>query len=359
MTDRLRAGRAPSMADVAARAGVSPQTVSRVLRGHRYVADGTRQQVLNAADSLGYRMHAAARALSSGRSRLLGLVLVATDSYASAATHTLVEHAARERGYGVTVTQTPGLSLADVLAAIDRLEEHGAEALVLALPLRRSDPRLEAVAGRLPTAVLGGCPIRTAHRFAVDQELVARLVTEHLLDLGHRTVHHVAGPTEWSDAAAREQGWCDTLARHRRVVPEALRGDWSARSGHRLGLDLFEDPDVTAVFAANDDTALGLVRALHDRGRDVPGDVSIASVDDMPLAAYSTPRLTTVSQPFPALTAAAVGSLIALLEGDDPTDPDPVLTPALVVRGSTAPPRPTVVRTSLPPEESTFDDTGL
>ncbi len=142
-------------------------------------------------------------------------------------------------------------------------------------------------------------------------------------------------------------------------MPEALRGDWSARSGHRLGLDLFEDPDVTAVFAANDDTALGLVRALHDRGRDVPGDVSIASVDDMPLAAYSTPRLTTVSQPFPALTAAAVGSLIALLEGDDPTDPDPVLTPALVVRGSTAPPRPTVVRTSLPPEESTFDDTGL
>lgn len=359
MKERDRTGRPPSMADVAAQAGVSAQTVSRVLRGHRYVAETTRNRVLTAAETLGYRMNAAAKALSSGRSRTLGLVLAATDSYASATTHTLVEHAARELGYGVTSTQTPTLAPADVLASIRRLENHGAEALVLALPMRRSTPQLEAVAARIPTAVLGGCPVRTAHRFDVDQDEVAGLITEHLLSLGHSTVHHVAGPEEWSDAAAREQGWRDTLTRRGRRVPGVLRGDWSALTGHRLGLDLFTDPSVTAVFAANDDTAFGLVRALHDLGRDVPADVSIASVDDMPLAAFSTPRLTTVSQPFPSLTRAAVESAVARLEGDDTEGPTMSASPALVVRESTGPPRPTVVRRSLPPEESTSDDTAF
>lgn len=359
VSDRSRTGRAPSMTDVAAQAGVSAQTVSRVLRGHHYVSESTRRRVLAATDALGYRMNAAAKALSSGRTRTLGLVLVATDSYASAATHALVEQAARDLGYGVASTQTPSLALVDVLSAIHRLEGHGAEALVLALPLLRSDPQLEAVAARIHTVTLGGCPIRAAHRLDVDQAQAARLVTEHLLGLGHRTVHHVAGPEEWIDAATRERGWRDTLTRHGREVPGVLRGDWSAVAGHRLGLELFEDQGVTSVFAANDETAIGLIRALHDLGREVPGDVAIASVDDMPLAAFTSPRLTTVSQPFPALTRAAVEAAIAHLEGR--TEPgagsgaETDLAPTLVVRESTAPPGSTVVPTSLPPEERTHD----
>lgn len=343
------------MADVAAQAGVSAQTVSRVLRGHQYVSAQTRRRVLAATEALGYRMNAAAKALSSGRTRTLGLVLVATDSYASATTHALVERAARDLGYRISSTQASSLDPADVMAALHRLEDHGAEALVLALPLRHSDPRLESVAARIPLATLGGCPIRAAQRFDVDQRQVAQLVTEHLLELGHGCVHHIAGPEDWIDAAQREQGWRDTLARHGRDAPEVLRGDWSAATGHRLGLELFADPRVTAVFAANDETAVGLLRALHDLGRDVPGDVSIASVDDIPLAAFTTPRLTTVSQPFSVLTRAAVESVIALLEGDTVPDTQNDFRPSLVVRESTAPPGPTVVPTSLPPEESTHD----
>lgn len=352
-----RTGKAPSMSDVAARAGVSAQTVSRALRGHRYVTDSTRERVLTAAEELGYRMNVAAQALSSGRTRVVGMVMMATDGYAGAATHALAEQAAHDQGYGAAVTQTPTLDIPDVLEAVRRLEDHGAEALVLALPLRRSSPRLEAVAARVPTATIGGSPVRAALRFDVDQTEVARLVTEHLLDLGHRTVHHVSGPQDWIDATRREQGWRATLARHGVETPTVLRGDWSAATGHRVGLALFEDPAVTAVLAANDETAIGLVRALHDLGRDVPGEVSVAGVDDIPLAAFTTPRLTTVSQPFRALTRIAVSTVIARLEGASDPVVDADLTPDLVARESTAPPGPTVGRTSLPREESSHDST--
>jgi DNA-binding LacI/PurR family transcriptional regulator len=339
MSDNERTGKGPSMADVAARAGVSAQTVSRTLRGHPYVTADKRDRVLAAAEALGYRMNAAAKALSSGRTRLVGVVMMATDGYAGAATHALAEQAARARGYGVTVTQTPSLDLPEVLTAVRRLEEGGAEALVLALPLRRSDPLLEAVAARLPTATIGGSPVMAARRFDVDQQEVARLVTDHLLGLGHRTVHHVSGPEDWIDAVQREQGWRDALARRDITPPAVLRGDWSAAAGHRIGLTLFEDPVVTAVLAANDDTAIGLVRALHDLGRHVPGDVSVAGVDDIPLAAYTSPRLTTVRQPFQALTRIAVSAVIARLEGSSEPSVDTDLTAELVVRGSTGPAR--------------------
>lgn len=340
MSDHERTGKGPSMADVAARAGVSAQTVSRALRGHPYVTVDKRDRVLAAAETLGYRMNAAAKALSSGRTRLVGVVMMATDGYAGAATHALAEQAARTRGYGVTVTQTPSLELPEVLAAVRRLEEGGAEALVLALPLRRSDPMLEDVAARLPTATIGGSPVLAARRFDVDQQEVARLVTDHLLGLGHRTVHHVSGPVDWIDAVQREQGWRDALDRHGTAAPDVLRGDWSAAAGHRIGLALFEDPAVTAVLAANDDTAIGLVRALHDLGRHVPGDVSVAGVDDIPLAAFTSPRLTTVRQPFQALTRIAVSTVIAHLEGSAAPVVDTDLAPELVVRESTGSARP-------------------
>lgn len=355
MSDQERTGKGPSMAEVAAHAGVSAQTVSRTLRGHPYVTAEKRARVLASAEQLGYRMNSAAKALSSGRTRIVGVVMMATDGYAGAATHALAEQAARTRGYGVAVTQTPSLALADVLAAVRRLEENGAEALVLALPLRRSSPQLEAVAARIPTATIGGSPVLAARRFDVDQRSVARLVTEHLLTLGHCTVHHVAGPEDWIDAVQRESGWRDALSGHGIEPPPVRRGDWSAASGHRIGLEMFEDRTVSAVLAANDETAVGLVRALHDLGRHVPGDVSVAGVDDIPLAAFTTPRLTTVRQPFQALTSIAVSTVIALLEGEAVPTLDADLRPELVVRESTAPPGSTVGHASLPPQESSHD----
>lgn len=330
--------RPPAMLDVARVAGVSAQTVSRVLREHPYVSDEKRRKVLEAVEQLGYRMNTAARALSSGRTRTIGLVSMATESYAGAITQTSVEHAAEAEGYTVVGAQISTPDAESISAALRRLEHLGAEAIILAVPLGDADHRIETIAEHLPTATIGGSPVRRARALDVDQRAVARHATEHLLSLGHRTVHHVTGPDDWIDAVERISAWRGALTAAGREVPEPLHGDWSPESGYQAGLRLGADPTVTAVFAASDEIAFGVVRGLHEAGRRVPQDVSVVGVDDIPLAAYCTPALTTVAQPFADLGRGAVASVAARLEGrDDPTT-DVTLSPRLVVRGSTAAP---------------------
>ncbi|UNK70815.1 LacI family DNA-binding transcriptional regulator [Microbacterium sp. H1-D42] len=330
--------KAPGMLDVARVAGVSAQTVSRVLRDHPYVSDDKRQRVLDAVEQLGYRMNTAARALSSGRTRTIGVVSMATESYAGAMTQSAIEHAADGMHYSVVGAQISSVGVESISAALGRLERLGAEALILAVPLRTPDSRVEAIADRLPTATIGGSPVSRARSLDVDQRAVARLASEHLLALGHHTVQHITGPDDWVDSVERTAGWQEALAAAGRPVPKTIHGDWSPESGYQAGLRLGADPDVTAIFVASDEMAFGVVRALHERGRRVPQDVSIVGVDDVRLAAYCTPALTTVAQPFAELGRSAVASVTARLEGrDDPTS-DLTLTPELIVRASTAPP---------------------
>lgn len=329
--------RPPSMADVARLAGVSTQTVSRALRGHQYVRPTTRAKVIDAVTATGYRMNSAARALSSGRTHTIGVVTMATSSYAGAVTQLRIEQAAQLHGYQILGTQAATLEPATVAAAVARLEGRGVEGLILALPVDPWQSASETPAPTLPAVTIGG-PTGGRHpALAVDQEQVARLATDHLLDLGHRTVHLVAGPQDWADSARRSDGWQNSLIRAGRSVPTPIRGDWTPESGYQAGLVLGKDPSVTAIFAASDDMAFGAIRALHELGRQVPHDASVVGVDDIALAAYCNPALTTVAQPFTALTAAAVDHVVALIEeADPPAAPD--LTTELVLRASTAPP---------------------
>lgn len=336
MNDAQR--KAPGMLDVARVAGVSAQTVSRVLRDHPYVSEDKRRRVMDAVEQLGYRMNTAARALSSGRTRTIGMVSMATESYAGAMTQSAIEHAADGMQYSVVGAQISSVGASSISAALGRLERLGAEALILAVPLRTHDSRVEAIADRLPTATIGGSPVDRARSLDVDQRAVARLATEHLLSLGHRTVQHITGPDDWVDAVERTTGWREVLETAGRPVPPTVHGDWSPESGYQAGLRLGADPEVTAIFVASDEMAFGVVRALHELGRRVPQDVSVVGVDDVRLAAYCTPALTTVAQPFAELGRSAVASVAARLEGrDDPTT-DLTLTPELIVRASTAPP---------------------
>ncbi|MET9764351.1 LacI family DNA-binding transcriptional regulator [Streptomyces sp. NPDC006372] len=334
-------GSAPRSVDVARLAGVSQKTVSRVLNGERYVSDEVRRRVLAAAEELGYRLNSAARALASGRTRSIGVVALGTALYGPASLLIGIERAARDAGYALRVVTTLEGDAGGVVGAVASLLEQGVDGIVVSEPIDEGEVSLSV---DVPVLVLGAPAAFGGTRTVaagVGAELLARTVTEHLLDLGHRTVHHVAGPGRWFAARDRLEGWRGALTAHGRERPAVLTGDWSAASGYAAGRELAADPGVTAVFAANDDMAVGVIRALTEAGLRVPDDVSVAGFDDVPVAAYVTPPLTTVRQPFDAVAREGLRLLVRAIETPDADLPPPDDPPVeLVVRASTAPPGP-------------------
>lgn len=329
--------RPPGMADVARVAGVSAQTVSRALSGHPNVQEKTRAKVLAAVEQLGYRKNNAARMLSSGRSRTIGVVTLQTSFYSRSALTLGVERAAHDAGYAVSAVTTASLDTAAIEGALLRLADQHVEGVILAVPLIHVSRQIEQLTGAVPTITVDGSRTSATEVVAVDQSLAARLATRHLLDLGHETVWHVAGPREWLDATSRSRGWRAVLEAAGRVVPPELEGDWSPASGYRNGLILGRIPDATAVFVASDEMAFGVIRALHELGRRVPDDISVVGVDDIALAEYCSPSLTTVAQPFAQMGALAVAHLMRYIE-DPGAEPEPAcVEPVLVVRSSTGP----------------------
>jgi DNA-binding LacI/PurR family transcriptional regulator len=188
-----------------------------------------------------------------------------------------------------------------------------------------------------PLTVLENDLGKDASFVTADNAAGARKATEHLLDLGHATVRHIAGPTGWLSADHRVAAWRTTLEAAGVAVPEPLTGDWSADSGYELGRRLAADPDVTAIFASNDQMALGVLRALHESGRHVPGDVSVVGYDDIPEAAHLLPPLTTVRTDFPEIGTRALRLLLSQLDGPPEPPVDRVVPVELIVRRSTGP----------------------
>ncbi|MCR2819786.1 LacI family transcriptional regulator [Microbacterium sp. zg.Y1090] len=318
------------MLDVAARAGVSGQTVSRVVNGSPRVDPVTRARVEEAMAQLGYRPHRAARALRTGRTHTIGLVATTLATIGNSRMLQAVVDAATVRGYAVVVVTLDAASgIADAFA---RLRDQGVDGAIVLNEATAVVRDAVAPAG-LALVVVDSPP---DERFAVvqtDHAAGARAATEHLLGLGHAAVWHLAGPEGSFAAAERERGWRAALVEAGRQVPAPVRGDWTAASGHALAGAL--PSEATAVFAANDQMALGALRALADAGRRVPEDVSVVGFDDVTDAADYRPPLTTVRQDFDALGAAALAALVAAIEGDDQR---PVLLPApLVMRASTGP----------------------
>ena len=211
------------------------------------------------------------------------------------------------------------------------------DGVIVVAPVREVVEAATRIQGDLPVVVVGGDPGIGSPTVTIDQEAGARRATQHLLDLGHRTVHHVRGPKNWIDAAARSRGWSETLRAAGVPRPRPLIGDWSAAGGCAAGARLAGDPGVTAVFAANDQTALGVIRAFHDAGRRVPEDVSIVGFDDTPESAYFTPALTTIRQDFGEVGRRCVALLHDLMDGDEGNGH--LVVPAdLIVRESAASP---------------------
>ena len=316
-----------SMAQVAARAGVSGQTVSRVVNASPRVDPATRAKVERAMADLGYRPHRAARALRTGRTNTIGIVAQSLATVGnSRMLQAVAEHAA-SRDYALTVV-TGAASVSD---AFVRLQDQGVDGAIVLNEAAAVTRAADRPAG-LRLVVVDAAEDRGIRTVRSDHAGGAAAATRHLLGLGHATVHHVAGPVDSFAAAARARGWRDALAEAGAEVPEPVRGDWSAASGHAAAAGLGE---ATAVFAANDQMALGVLRALAEAGRRVPQDGSVGGCDDVPEAADYLPPLTTVRQDFTALAAAAVELLVADIEESEGAA-ETLIPTSIVVRASTA-----------------------
>ncbi|WP_232668142.1 LacI family DNA-binding transcriptional regulator [Pseudonocardia sp. TRM90224] len=335
-------GREPSMFDVAKLAGVSHQTVSRVLNGHTNVKEATRLRVRTAIAELGYRPNRAARALATGQSRTLGVVAPRSTLYGPASLLAAFEETAGAAGFAVSVSRVRTFETAAVQLAVTALLDQRVSAIAAIVPVRGAAEALADLPSGTPLVTIDG-PLSTAattataaaSTVAVDQRQGGRLATRHLLDAGHSTVWHVSGPQDWFDAAGRTEGWAAVLREEGRTVPPPVPGDWTAASGYRAGQLLGRMPEVDAIFVANDAMALGVLHALHELGRRVPEDVSVVGFDDVPESAHYIPPLTTVRQDFEAVATGAVGVLLEQLEGSD-RPADQVVTPTLVERSSVA-----------------------
>jgi DNA-binding LacI/PurR family transcriptional regulator len=338
--ERLVAGdQAPSMNDVAGLAGVSHQTVSRVLAGHPNVRAQTRARVVAAIDELGYRPNRAARALATGRTRTLGVISMNSTLYGPASMLYGIEEAASVADYSVTVASVRSIDRASLRHAAGRLLDDAVDGVVVIAPLVSAGEALGDLSPGVPVVAVDGDPGSPGTVVRIDQEAGARAATEHLLAAGHRTVWHLAGPADWLDARARIQGWRAALRDAAAEEPPLLTGDWTAGSGYQAGQVLARVPELTGVFVANDQMALGVLRALSEHRRRVPGDVSIVGFDDIPEAAYFTPPLTTVRQDFGEVGRRSLRALLSQIDGGPEAGQRIVVDTALIVRQSTAPPR--------------------
>jgi DNA-binding LacI/PurR family transcriptional regulator len=333
--DETRA-RAANIFDVARLAGVSHQTVSRVINSHPSVRPGTRQRVEDAIAQLRYRPSTAARALVTRRTRTVGLITSGTPDYGPASTVLGVVAAARSTRYTVSISSLSDAGPDAVRSAVESLLGQAVEAVVLVSGRRSALEAVQALQLEVPLVVVDPSSRSPFRAVAIDQYAGARAAVRHLVELGHQRILHLAGPVDAMDAAERLRGWRDQMAEARLLTEPPGTGDWTPDSGFAFGTEIADRRDFSAVFSANDQMALGLIHALTARGVRVPEDVSVVGFDDIPEAAHFAPPLTTLHQDFDALGRDIMTVLLDELD-DTGSSPAPGV-PWLVVRRSTAAP---------------------
>jgi DNA-binding LacI/PurR family transcriptional regulator len=326
------------MTDVARLAGVSHQTVSRVLNDHPNVREQTRRRVQAAIAELGYRPNRAARVLVTGMSQVIGVVAQSSTLYGPISTLNALAQAALQYGFTVSVGNVRTLDPQSISEAIERHRDQRVAGLVVIAPVESANAALDDIPDDIPLVAIDGDPRRPNGLVTVDQEAGAHAATRHLLEAGHQTVWHVSGPGDWFDSQGRIAGWKRALSEAGAEIPPVMSADWLASSGYQAGQILGRMNEVTAVFAANDHLALGILRALHERGKRVPNDISVIGFDDVPEAAYFIPPLTTIRPDFDAVAAASIDLLLDQVRSGRRIAERRIITPTLVERASVAPP---------------------
>jgi DNA-binding LacI/PurR family transcriptional regulator len=331
--------RAPNIRDVARLAGVSYQTVSRVLNDSPSIRPSTRQHVLDVIKDIGYRPNQAARALVTSRSRTIGVLSSQTAQYGPTTSINAIEVAAREAGYRLSVTSSNSGDYASIRSSLDYLLSQSVEALVVIAPQVRVFEAIQELSINIPFITLESTGRNPGRSLSVNQEEGARLATRHLIDLGHSEILHISGPQDWIEAEARMQGYLHELSDADMRTRAPILGDWTAHFGYYAGLELLRFRDFTAVFCGNDQMALGFMHACREMGLSVPGDISVVGFDDIPEAAHFLPPLTTIRQNFAEVGRRAVSLLLSELHGAIQAGHDDSIPAELVLRESTGAPK--------------------
>ncbi len=324
----------PVMADVARLAGVSHQTVSRVINGSSSIRPATKARVEEAIAELGYRPNTAARALVTRRSGIIGIVGTNSALYGPSSIQRSVEEAARTAGYFSSMVPLADVTRAALSDALDHLGRQSVEAVVMIAAQEEALAVAHSADAGLPLIVVEGDLTGRGLSVGVDQIAGARQATQHLIDLGHRVIDHIAGPLTWTEAKGRRIGYEDAMRAAGLEPRESLVGDWTPACGYAIGCELARRGEATAVFVANDQMAIGVLHALAQNGIRVPDDVSVVGFDDIPEAGYLNPALTTIRQDFKAVGQRAIELVIATLDGLPISVP--LLSPELIIRQSTA-----------------------
>jgi DNA-binding LacI/PurR family transcriptional regulator len=294
--------------------------------------------VLEAIARLGYRRNSAARALVTRRSATIGVISPASPLFGPASTVISVEWAAREAGYFVSLASVRMSDREGLRHGLEHFMDQAVEGIVVIAPRDLAAELIKDAAGQVPTIVVADCPrLPNIHSVSVDQAAGARLAVSHLVELGHRTVLHLSGPHDWFDARARTAGWRSAMRKAGLSPDRLVHGDWTAESGYAAGVALVASGLPDAIFAANDEMALGLLRAFRQHGIAVPGEVSVVGFDDIAGSAFYDPPLTTVRQDFTALGLLAMRNLQRWLGGARPgISSRHTIKPTLIVRSSSA-----------------------
>lgn len=331
--------------DVAAAAGVSTQTVSRVINDRPDVADSTRQHVSEVIQRLGYRPSALARSMIRRRSYTLGVVTAGLKFIGPSRVLHGIADAAEAEGYELLLKQLPSFDSTAVNPILDRLVERRVDGVIWAVPeIGDNHGWLEEHTSRLGVPVVvtsTGQPTDT-YVVNIDNYAGGEMATRHLLAQGYRHIGHITGPLDWWESQQRKAAWADVLteAGRRPAARSWSSGNWSSASGHEAAKELFEQyPEMDAVFVGNDQMALSVLQLAAERGLRVPQDLGVVGFDGIPESAYFWPPLTTVDQNQHLLGASAVRVLIEMIDAEAEEE-EPVerkrlhLQPSLIIRAS-------------------------
>ena len=330
-------GKPATIYDVARAAGVSHQTVSRVLKGSDAVRPETRDKVQEALRVLRYRPNRGARELSLPSPPRIGIVGYETFQSSTSRVLAGIDAVARQKGYRLDIVNVDPLdSPSHIATLLETLNASDVVGVLATSPTENVRLGLKAVKFDMPVYVdVNGGELEDLEGERRTSR-VARKAMEFLVHMGHRRIAFVGGPLSWDAASSRERVYLDTMAELGEPANILGRGDWSAKSGYEAAKALFDPSEATAVFVANDRMCLGVMRALHEAKIGIPDQISVIGIDDIPEAAYFCPPLTTVRVNFEQSGAAAMRSLISIIN-DSKVQASGGISYELIVRQSVTP----------------------